>query len=495
VQTSPKFRSVFALIALVGAMLCFTVNPAIAGAALTGPIYPVPGGTGSGHGGDVCAATATTGGSSTGVTWTFGGGTPTNKTDCPASTTAPKDFDTNRFKRLYWGSNSSAGKRPQVSMDGTAETLSFLPGESKLDQGKVVWGGATNMTWCDPPNCDTFATSSVDTRIQVTITQVGSGTPPPVPLAEPASVGISSVEVGGVVAVTPTLRKFRANIKVLARFTGDTVLQPAEEFYNAHNHPLGSALVSHFNGAFWYENKPPNASIEFDPSLQTTGTAITFTGKSSDDDGSVKTIEWDFNNDGKYDESKGPIAQWTFAHSGSFPVHFRVTDNEDKDAGVIPAPPAGVTVATKVLTIVDKPAPPPGTGPPAGPPAGPSLIPSTVTNNWLAFPKYTKATSLSVGNLLAGTTVDVTCKTKSKKKQKKGCPYKSKRFTTSGARASLNLIKPFRKKKLPIGTKITITVTVPAQIGKRFTYTTRRGKLPKKSLACLPPGGGTSACA
>ena len=100
-----------------------------------------------------------------------------------------------------------------------------------------------------------------------------------------------------------------------------------------------------------------------------------------------------------------------------------------------------------------------------------------------------------MNNLLAGTVVKVTCKTKKKKQQKKGCAYKSKRFSTSGARAKLNLRKPFAKKKIPIGTKITISVTVPGQIGKRFSYTTRKRKVPKKWLRCLPPGGGTASCA
>ena len=57
--------------------------------------------------------------------------------------------------------------------------------------------------------------------------------------------------------------------------------------------------------------------------------------------------------------------------------------------------------------------------------------------------------NLSVKNLPAGSTVVVTCKTKKKKQQKKGCPYKSKRFTTTGARARLNLRKPFAKKRHP----------------------------------------------
>ncbi len=96
---------------------------------------------------------------------------------------------------------------------------------------------------------------------------------------------------------------------------------------------------------------------------------------------------------------------------------------------------------------------------------------------------------------MAGSTVTVTCKTKKKSQQKKGCPYKRKRFTTSGARASLNLRKPFAKKKVPVGTRITIAIAAPGYIGKQITYTMRKGKIPKSRVLCVPPGGRAGACA
>src|SRR4029079_5463828 len=95
-----------------------------------------------------------------------------------------------------------------------------------------------------------------------------------------------------------------------------------------------------------------------------------------------------------------------------------------------------------------------------------TVVPSTVSISSLAFPKFTKITSLSVKNVQAGSSVLVTCKTKKKKQQKKGCPFKKKRLTTSGARAKLSLSKRFKKKKLPVGTKIGITITAPGFLGK-----------------------------
>jgi hypothetical protein len=122
------------------------------------------------------------------------------------------------------------------------------------------------------------------------------------------------------------------------------------------------------------------------------------------------------------------------------------------------------------------------------------VIPTTVTNRWLAFPAFTQAKNLSVNNVPAGATILVTCKTKKPKQQKKGCPYKSKRVTSSFARAKLNLLKPFKKKKLPVGTKITVTVTAPNAIGKRISFTVRKRAVPQVGTLCLPPGGKPGKC-
>ena len=136
------------------------------------------------------------------------------------------------------------------------------------------------------------------------------------------------------------------------------------------------------------------------------------------------------------------------------------------------------------------------TGGGAGParPAAPTLIPSTIANKWLAFPKYTKVSGLSVTNVPAGATVNATCKTKKRKQQRKACPYKTRTIRTAVSRARLSLSKPFRKRKLPIGTQITIQITAPGQIGKQIRYTVRPRAVPKVSNLCIPPGGKPGRC-
>ncbi len=140
------------------------------------------------------------------------------------------------------------------------------------------------------------------------------------------------------------------------------------------------------------------------------------------------------------------------------------------------------------VTVQVAPLPPP-------PPPPPAPIPSTVSNNFLAFRTYTRVTRLAVNDLLAGSRVRTQCRTKRKRQQRRGCPYKSRTVTTATARTRLNLLKPFRKRKLPVGTRITITITAPGAIGKRFIYTTRRRKVPKRVRLCIPPGGTAGRCA
>ena len=67
-------------------------------------------------------------------------------------------------------------------------------------------------------------------------------------------------------------------------------------------------------------------------------------------------------------------------------------------------------------------------------------------------------------------------------------------MNSATARSRISLLKPFKKQKLPVRTRLTITVTAPGAIGKRWTYTTRRRKVPKRTRLCIPPGGKAGKC-
>ena len=116
---------------------------------------------------------------------------------------------------------------------------------------------------------------------------------------------------------------------------------------------------------------------------------------------------------------------------------------------------------------------------PPGPPTGSQrpILAATVGHSALAYRAFTVFQRLVVNNVPAKARVKVTC-------TKRGC--KTKTYKTAKAKRKLNLIKQFRKRKLKVGTNITITITAPNFIGKRITYTIRKRKLPSSKLVLRP---------
>ncbi len=221
---------------------------------------------------------------------------------------------------------------------------------------------------------------------------------------------------------------------------------------------------------------PPRLSITGAPASGVTGQSLGYAASVSDVWSSVNTV-WNFGDGGS---AGGSSVSHVFGGPGTFSVRATATDA------------VGNSRSDTRSTQITNPAPGPGPGPGPG---QVTVVPSTGSINSLGFRKYTKLLTLSVKNLVAGSTVTVTCKTKKKKQQKKGCPYKRKRYTTSGARAKLNLRKPYKKKKVPVGAKITITITAPGYLGKQIQYTTRNGKIPKVRVRCLSASGKVGSCA
>jgi sugar lactone lactonase YvrE len=180
---------------------------------------------------------------------------------------------------------------------------------------------------------------------------------------------------------------------------------------------------------------------------------------------------------GNIDQGAGTVAFASSGVAGTASFKFRASSN-----GV------ASNEATFTINVVGTPPPPPPPPPPL------TVVPSTTSISSLAFVKFTKLVNLSAKNLVAHSTVTVTCKTKKKKQQKKGCPYKKKSFKNTAAKANLNLRKPFAKKKVPVGTHITITITAPGFIGKQIRYTIRKRKLPKSRVLCIKPGAKPGKC-
>ena len=220
-----------------------------------------------------------------------------------------------------------------------------------------------------------------------------------------------------------------------------------------------------------YDASGPVLSNVSVPGSATAGDSVGFSVSARDSWSSISQIRWTFGDGGS--ATGGSVAH-VYGAAGSNTVTVTATD-------------AVGNSRSSSRTIAVGAAPTGGAGGTTPPPLTLTVLSSTISNHFLAFTKYTKVDRLAVNDVPAGTRVKVQCKAKKKKQQKKGCPYRSRTVTTTFPRAKLNLLKPFKKKKMPPGLKITITMTAPGYIGKQFTYTMRKGNSPKAPKRLLHP--------
>jgi hypothetical protein len=129
---------------------------------------------------------------------------------------------------------------------------------------------------------------------------------------------------------------------------------------------------------------------------------------------------------------------------------------------VVPAPPSP---------------PPPPPPPPPSPPSPPARILSPVQVGWEVRGKLTKVQRLRVRLVPDGATVRASCA------GDKRCPFRVRRFKGR----NVNVGKHFRKRLRP-GAIIEIRITAAGAIGKLVRYETRRRKLPRTTVLCIPAG-------
>jgi PKD repeat protein len=150
----------------------------------------------------------------------------------------------------------------------------------------------------------------------------------------------------------------------MSLYINDQLDNTISTIYSYSNSYLGGAIGNNrwsdelrpFNGVIdevmiWkggeQENIPPFADFNWEPQNPTQGQPIIFDASSSHDlDGSITLYEWDWNNDGMYEEShSSPTATYSWSQVGTYPVTLQVTDNESltdtvtKEITVINAPP------------------------------------------------------------------------------------------------------------------------------------------------------------
>jgi hypothetical protein len=119
-----------------------------------------------------------------------------------------------------------------------------------------------------------------------------------------------------------------------------------------------------------------------------------------------------------------------------------------------------------------------------------------VTMQWTFHytPAYTKVLSLVGIGAPVGSSVLVDC-------HGRGCPFTEHRSVVSETKTcgpagkrrchtpgTIDLAAEFRNHGLRAGTRITVAITRPLEVGKYYRFDMRPGRAPRVRVACLAPG-------
>jgi PKD repeat protein len=213
-------------------------------------------------------------------------------------------------------------------------------------------------------------------------------------------------------------------------------------------------------------NRPPAASFAFSPDAPGAGDTVTFTSTSSDADGQVKRVDWDFDGDGFYDAT-GPTATHAYPGAGSYDVTMRAQD----DRGDLSTVTRRVTVSgapvTGLLSVFG-----------AGNATGPRTIsPFPIVRIRGRLTARGARILLLTVRAPNGTTVVATCKGR-------GCPRGRKASQRIVVRRGVVRFRSFER-SLRSGTRLVIYVMQKGRIGKYTRFTIRAGKSPARKDLCV----------
>jgi hypothetical protein len=120
-------------------------------------------------------------------------------------------------------------------------------------------------------------------------------------------------------------------------------------------------------------------------------------------------------------------------------------------------------------------------------------IMSTMLWTFAFRPTYTKILAFSVNAAPVGATVVVKCNGSGCPFAKRSTPVRRCRSTPSNAckqeaSATIGLEASFRRRRLHVGTGVSVQILRPGWIGKYYLFTMRAGRGPKIKISCLAPG-------
>jgi outer membrane protein assembly factor BamB len=110
-------------------------------------------------------------------------------------------------------------------------------------------------------------------------------------------------------------------------------------YSNAGNHPVSLRVMDdegltdtktktvYVSGGS--DNDPPIADFIWSPSSPNEEDTVTFDASASyDPDGSIISYQWDFDNDGQFDDGTGEMTTYSWSVEGNYPVSLKVTDDD-----------------------------------------------------------------------------------------------------------------------------------------------------------------------
>lgn len=93
-----------------------------------------------------------------------------------------------------------------------------------------------------------------------------------------------------------------------------------------------------------FVNERVQAAFEAEPQTGEAPLIVKFdASKSIDPDGEIVSYEWEFNEDGRFDDSKGVHTEYTYEKTGKYKAELRVTDNNDE-----------FDIAEKIIEVTEK---------------------------------------------------------------------------------------------------------------------------------------------
>ena len=205
-------------------------------------------------------------------------------------------------------------------------------------------------------------------------------------------------------------------------------------------------------------NRAPVAAFTYAPAAPLTGERIILSSTSGDPDGPIVAQGWDLDGDGAFDDGAGPTAELSFPTAGLYPVRLAVADRN------------GATAAAELQIQVREPPPEP-------------LTPFPIVSMLAVVGDRGTMVRELVVRAPVGARIRVRCRGR-------GCPFRSfvRKAEAQARAARIVRIRRFGDHLLRPGTVIEIRVTKRGEIGKFTRFLIRKGKPPKRTDRCLPPG-------